>query len=84
MDLRDMAPVRSVFGKRRLTNPLNTTEFGFATAEEAEPAEVTNKSNSVYNCDVNINFNFINGSWLGHGHGDRGSDKQPSVHDHLG
>ena len=40
MDLRDMAPVRSVFGKRKLTNPLNTTEFGFATAEEAEPAEV--------------------------------------------
>ena len=40
MDLREMAPVRSVFGKRQLKNPLNTSEFGFATAEEAEPAEV--------------------------------------------
>ena len=40
MDLRELAPVRSVFGKRQLSNPLNTTEFGFATAEEAEPAEV--------------------------------------------
>jgi len=39
MDLRELAPVRSVFGKRQLSNPLNTTEFGFATAEEAEPAE---------------------------------------------
>merc|ERR1711874_548458 len=38
MDLRELAPVR-LFGKRQLSNPLNTTEFGFATAVEAEPAE---------------------------------------------
>ena len=50
MDLRDMAPVRSVFGKRKLTNPLNTTEFGFATAEEAEPAEVTENTTTSPQC----------------------------------
>ena len=66
MDLRDMAPVRSVFGKRKLTNPLNTTEFGFATAEEAEPAEVIIflKYNSItltssIQCDVNVIHNSI-------------------------
>ena len=50
MDLRELAPVRSVFGKRQLSNPLNTTEFGFATAEEAEPAEVmlANMSHALF------------------------------------
>ena len=40
MDLREGAPVRSTFGKRKLLNPLLTADFGFATADEAEPSEV--------------------------------------------
>jgi len=39
MDLRDSQPVRNRFGKRILQNPLNTADFGFSTADEAEPAE---------------------------------------------
>lgn len=38
-DLRESQSVRAKFGKRPLQNPLNTAEFGFATADEAEPAE---------------------------------------------
>jgi len=39
LDIRDSAQVRSRFGKRQLQNPLKTAEFGFATADEAEPGE---------------------------------------------
>lgn len=39
LDIRDNAQVRSRFGKRQLQNPLKTAEFGFATADEAEPGE---------------------------------------------
>ena len=35
-DVRESAPVRARFGQRKLLNPLNTAEFGFATADEAE------------------------------------------------
>jgi len=35
-DVREAAPVRARFGQRKLLNPLNTAEFGFATADEAE------------------------------------------------
>ena len=34
-----IAQVRSRFGIRQLQNPLKTAEFGFATADEAEPGE---------------------------------------------
>lgn len=39
LDIRDSAQVRSRFGQRQLQNPLKTAEFGFATADEAEPGE---------------------------------------------
>jgi len=39
LDIRDSALVRARFGKRQLQNPLKTAEFGFATADEAEPGE---------------------------------------------
>lgn len=39
LDLRESQLVRKRFGQRKLQNPLNTSEFGFATADEAEPAE---------------------------------------------
>jgi len=39
LDIRDSAQVRARFGKRQLQNPLKTAEFGFATADEAEPGE---------------------------------------------
>jgi len=39
LDVRDSAQVRARFGKRQLQNPLKTAEFGFATADEAEPGE---------------------------------------------
>lgn len=39
MDVRDSAEVRKRFGKRNLQNPLNTANFGFSTADEAEPSE---------------------------------------------
>ena len=39
-DVREAAAVRERFGKRTLQNPLHTADFGFATADEAEPAEV--------------------------------------------
>jgi len=39
LDIRDSAAVRTKFGKRQLQNPLKTAEFGFATADEAEPGE---------------------------------------------
>jgi len=39
LDIRDSAQVRARFGKRELQNPLKTAEFGFATADEAEPGE---------------------------------------------
>ena len=38
-DIRENAPVRSKFGQRKHQNPLKTAEFGFATPDEAEPAE---------------------------------------------
>jgi len=38
-DLRDSQPVRTRFGSRKLVNPLNTADFGFSTADEAEPVE---------------------------------------------
>ena len=31
--------MRARFGGRKLQNPLHTAEFGFSTADEAEPAE---------------------------------------------
>ena len=43
LDIRDSAQVRTRFGKRQLQNPLKTAEFGFATADEAEPGEVGSK-----------------------------------------
>ena len=51
MDLRDLAPVRSTFGPRPLSNPLNTAEFPFPNADAAEPApdmEVWAPAPSVY------------------------------------
>ena len=38
-DIRESAPVRQRFGQRTLQNPLKTADFGFATADEAEPSE---------------------------------------------
>ena len=38
-DIRESAPVRQRFGQRTLQNPLKTADFGFATADEAEPGE---------------------------------------------
>merc|ERR1719285_1048619 len=38
-DLRDSQPVRTRFGSRKLVNPLNTADFGFSTADEAETVE---------------------------------------------
>jgi len=38
-DVRESAPVKARFGQRTLQNPLKTAEFGFATADEAEPAD---------------------------------------------
>merc|ERR1711915_413689 len=38
-DVRESAPVKARFGKRTLQNPLKTAEFGFATADDAEPEE---------------------------------------------
>ena len=38
-DIRESAAVKGRFGQRRLENPLNTAEFGYKTADEAEPAE---------------------------------------------
>jgi len=39
MDVRDSLQVRQRFGKRNLQNPLKTSDFGFATADEAENSE---------------------------------------------
>jgi len=39
MDIRESADVRLRFGSRKLVNPLGTADFGFATADEAEPAQ---------------------------------------------
>jgi len=39
MDIRDSADVRQRFGSRTLLNPLGTADFGFSTADEAEPAQ---------------------------------------------
>jgi len=39
MDVRDSLQVRQRFGKRNLQNPLKTSDFGFATADEAENTE---------------------------------------------
>jgi len=39
MDIRDSADVRQKFGKRKLMNPLGTADFGFSTADEAEPSQ---------------------------------------------
>lgn len=39
MDIRDSADVRQRFGSRKLQNPLGTAEFGFSTADEAEPEQ---------------------------------------------
>ena len=36
LDVRESAPVRARFGRRKMLNPLNTAEFGFAIADEAE------------------------------------------------
>jgi len=38
-DIRESTAVRSKFGSRLLQNPLKTSEFGFPTADEAEPGE---------------------------------------------
>jgi len=38
-DIRESAPVKARFGKRNLQNPLGTAEFGFLTADDAEPEE---------------------------------------------
>ena len=38
-DIRETAAVRARFGGRTLENPLNTAEFGFKTADEAEQTE---------------------------------------------
>ena len=38
-DIREAAAVKARFGKRTLQNPLNTAEFGFNTADEAEATE---------------------------------------------
>ena len=38
-DIRESAAVKARFGQRKLENPLNTAEFGYRTADEAEPAE---------------------------------------------
>jgi len=38
-DIRESDAVRARFGGRKLQNPLHTAEFGFSTADEAEPAE---------------------------------------------
>ena len=35
-DVWESAPVRARFGQRKLLNLLNTAEFGFATADEAQ------------------------------------------------
>jgi len=39
MDIRDSADVRQRFGSRKLENPLGTADFGFSTADEAEPEQ---------------------------------------------
>jgi len=39
LDVRESAPVRQRFGTRKLLNPLQTSDFGFSTANEAEPSE---------------------------------------------
>jgi len=39
LDVRESAQVRARFGKRLLQNPLKTADFGFATADDAEPGE---------------------------------------------
>ncbi len=36
-DVREAAAVRSRFGSRKLANPLGFSEFGYKTADEAEP-----------------------------------------------
>lgn len=38
-DVRENIQVRQRFGNRKLENPMNFSAFGFATANEAEPAE---------------------------------------------
>jgi len=38
-DIRETAAVKARFGPRTLQNPLNRAEFGFKTADEAEPSE---------------------------------------------
>merc|ERR1719414_2809504 len=45
-DIRENAAVRSRFGNRELKNPLNYANFGFNTANDAEPT-VENESNSI-------------------------------------
>jgi len=40
LDIRDSTQVRQRFGSRKLLNPLKTSEFGYSTANEAEPNEM--------------------------------------------
>ena len=54
-DIRENAAVRSRFGNRELKNPLNYANFGFNTANDAEPT-VENESNSINGSSaVNLN-----------------------------
>jgi len=39
LDIRENSQVRSRFGNRKLLNPLKTADFGFETADDAEPGE---------------------------------------------
>jgi len=54
LDLRESQPVRSRFGKRTLQNPLRTAEFGFATADEAEPSEAMEDDMETEAAAVNL------------------------------
>ncbi|XP_023331435.1 periodic tryptophan protein 1 homolog, partial [Eurytemora carolleeae] len=47
MDIRESAQVRQKFGSRKLENPLKTSDFGYATADEAEPANVEMETESA-------------------------------------
>lgn len=53
MDIRDSSDVRQRFGSRKLQNPLGTADFGFSTADEAEPEqEMDVAASALENMDI--------------------------------